>query len=54
MQEVFHRKAVHPAIHIDIHCRFPAGSGTAIDPLLPAEGIECGRDALRSFAETEG
>jgi glyoxylase-like metal-dependent hydrolase (beta-lactamase superfamily II) len=37
---VFHWKAVHPKIKIEVDCHFVAGSGTAIDPLLPAEGIE--------------
>jgi glyoxylase-like metal-dependent hydrolase (beta-lactamase superfamily II) len=37
---VFHWKAIHPRIKIEVACHFVAGSGTAIDPLLPAEGIE--------------
>ena len=36
---VFHWKALHPQIKIEVGCHFVAGSGTAIDPLLPAEGI---------------
>jgi hypothetical protein len=44
MQEVldgvFQWKAVHPKIGIEVGCHFVAGSGTAIDPLLPDEGIE--------------
>jgi glyoxylase-like metal-dependent hydrolase (beta-lactamase superfamily II) len=46
---VFHWKAVHPRIEIEVGCHFVAGSGTAIDPLLPAEGIEWfdGRDVQR-------
>jgi hypothetical protein len=44
MQEVldgvFHWKAVHPNIKLEVGCHFVAGSGTAIDPLLPDEGIE--------------
>jgi hypothetical protein len=53
MQEVlpgvFHWTAVHPKIGIEVSCHFVAGSGTAIDPLLPAEGIEWfeGRDPRR-------
>ncbi len=53
MQEVldgvFHWTAKHPNIGIDVGCHFVAGSGTAIDPLLPAEGIEWfdGRDVQR-------
>jgi hypothetical protein len=37
---VFHWKAAHPNIHMEVDCHFVAGSGTAIDPLLPAEGVE--------------
>lgn len=37
---VFHWKAIHPRIKIEVGCHFVAGSGTAIDPLLPNEGIE--------------
>jgi hypothetical protein len=37
---VFHWKATHPRIGIEVGCHFVAGSGTAIDPLLPEEGIE--------------
>jgi glyoxylase-like metal-dependent hydrolase (beta-lactamase superfamily II) len=37
---VFHWKAVHPNLKMEVDCHFLAGSGTAIDPLLPAEGIE--------------
>jgi len=37
---VFHWKAVHPNIGAEVGCHFVAPSGTAIDPLLPAEGIE--------------
>jgi len=46
---VFHWKAKHPSIGFDVDCHFVAGSGTAIDPLLPAEGIEWfdGRDVQR-------
>lgn len=46
---VFHWKAVHPRIEIEVGCHFVAGSGTAIDPLLPAEGIEWfdGREVRR-------
>jgi glyoxylase-like metal-dependent hydrolase (beta-lactamase superfamily II) len=44
MQEVlpgvFHWTAVHPKLGIEVSCHFVAGSGTAIDPLLPQEGIE--------------
>lgn len=37
---VFQWKAVHPKIQIEVGCHFVAGSRTAIDPLLPDEGIE--------------
>lgn len=37
---VFHWKARHPKIGIEVGCHFVAASGTAIDPLLPAEGME--------------
>jgi hypothetical protein len=37
---VFHWKAVHPRIQIRVDSHFVSGSGTAIDPLLPEEGIE--------------
>ncbi len=37
---VFRWQAVHPNIQMEVGCHFVAGSGTAIDPLLPAEGIE--------------
>jgi len=37
---VFHWKAVHPGIKIEVSCHFVAGSGTLVDPLLPDEGIE--------------
>jgi hypothetical protein len=37
---VFHWKATHPRLKIEVCCHFVAGSGTVIDPLLPREGIE--------------
>jgi hypothetical protein len=37
---VFQWSAKHPNIGIEVGCHFVAGSGTAIDPLLPEEGIE--------------
>jgi glyoxylase-like metal-dependent hydrolase (beta-lactamase superfamily II) len=37
---IFHWTAAHPRIEIEVSCHFVSGSGTAIDPLLPAEGIE--------------
>lgn len=36
---VYHWNALHPRIGIEVGCHFVAGSGTVIDPLLPAEGI---------------
>jgi hypothetical protein len=46
---VFQWKAAHPKIGIEVGCHFVTGSGTAIDPLLPDEGIEWfdGRDVQR-------
>jgi hypothetical protein len=40
IEGVFHWKAVHPNTGSEASCHFVTGSGTAIDPLLPAEGIE--------------
>lgn len=44
MQEVidgvFHWRVKHPRIGIEVDSHYVAGSGTAFDPLLPAEGIE--------------
>jgi glyoxylase-like metal-dependent hydrolase (beta-lactamase superfamily II) len=37
---VFHWKARHPDIGVEVGCHYLAPSGTAIDPLLPDEGIE--------------
>jgi glyoxylase-like metal-dependent hydrolase (beta-lactamase superfamily II) len=37
---VFHWRVRHPRIGIEVDSHFVSGSGTAIDPLLPAEGIE--------------
>jgi hypothetical protein len=37
---VFHWKAIHPRTESTVSCHFVAASGTAIDPLLPTEGIE--------------
>ena len=37
---IFHWKARHPRTESEVDCHFVAGSGTAIDPLLPDEGIE--------------
>ena len=37
---VFHWKALHPKIGVEVGCHYVAGSGMAIDPLLPAEGIK--------------
>lgn len=53
MQEVlpgvFQWAAVHPNIGVEVSCHFVAGSGTAIDPLLPDQGIDwfVGRDPQR-------
>lgn len=37
---VFHWKALHPKIGTEVDCHFVTGSQTAIDPLMPDEGIE--------------
>ncbi|HMC50508.1 MAG TPA: hypothetical protein VKH20_07665 [Solirubrobacterales bacterium] len=37
---IFRWKAIHPNTGSEVGCHFVAGSGTAIDPLLPDEGIE--------------
>lgn len=43
MQEILdgvcHWKAMHPRIEAEVGCHFLAGSGTAIDPLLPPGGL---------------
>lgn len=40
IEGVFHWKAIHPNTGSEAACHFVPGSRTAIDPLLPAEGIE--------------
>jgi glyoxylase-like metal-dependent hydrolase (beta-lactamase superfamily II) len=44
MQELapnlYHWTAVHPNLGMDVSCYFLADSGTLVDPLMPAEGIE--------------
>ncbi|HEY0392013.1 MAG TPA: hypothetical protein VGC63_09910 [Solirubrobacterales bacterium] len=40
IEGVFHWKAVHPNTGSEAGCHFVVASGTAIDPLLPDEGIE--------------
>lgn len=37
--DVYHWKAKHQGIGIEVDCHFVVGSGTAIDPLLPEEGM---------------
>lgn len=37
---IFHWSAVHPRIGTEVGSHFAVDSGTAIDPLLPGEGIE--------------
>jgi len=51
---VFHWKAIHPRTASEVGCHFVAGSGTAIDPLLPDEGIEwfAARDLRRIVLST--
>jgi glyoxylase-like metal-dependent hydrolase (beta-lactamase superfamily II) len=41
---LWHWKAVHPRLGIEVSSYYVAGSGTLIDPMLPAEGIEWFRD----------
>jgi hypothetical protein len=40
IEGVFHWKAIHPNTNSEAGCHFVVGSRTAIDPLLPDEGIE--------------
>jgi len=40
VEGVFHWTAVHPNTGSEAGCHFVAVSGTAIDPLLPDEGVE--------------
>jgi glyoxylase-like metal-dependent hydrolase (beta-lactamase superfamily II) len=51
MQEIapgiFHWTARHPKIGIDVSSYFAAESGTLIDPIAPAEGIEWFDDGAR-------
>jgi hypothetical protein len=46
---VYQWTVVHPKIGIEVGCHYVAGSGTAIDPLLPEEGADWfeGRDPQR-------
>jgi hypothetical protein len=37
---LWHWKALHPGIRIEVSSYYVADSGTLIDPMLPAEGIE--------------
>jgi hypothetical protein len=37
---LYHWKARHPRIGVDVSSYFVAGSGTLIDPMLPAEGLD--------------
>jgi glyoxylase-like metal-dependent hydrolase (beta-lactamase superfamily II) len=37
---VYHWKAVHPKIKIEVSSYYVADSGTLIDPMVPAEGVE--------------
>jgi hypothetical protein len=40
IEGIYHWAATHPNTHSEAHSHFVAASGTAIDPLLPDEGIE--------------
>jgi hypothetical protein len=48
MQEIrpglWHWKALHPGIRIEVSSYYVADSGTLIDPMLPAEGIDWFRE----------
>ena len=46
---VHHWTQIHPRIRARVHCHFHERSGTLIDPLVPAEGIEWfdGREVRR-------
>jgi hypothetical protein len=37
---LWHWKALHPRIRTEVSSYYVAGSGTLIDPMLPAEGLE--------------
>jgi glyoxylase-like metal-dependent hydrolase (beta-lactamase superfamily II) len=41
---LWHWRAMHPRIKIEVSSHYVADSGTLIDPLLPAEGIEWFRE----------
>ena len=41
---LWHWKAIHPKIGIEVSSYYVAGSETLIDPMLPAEGIEWFRE----------
>jgi glyoxylase-like metal-dependent hydrolase (beta-lactamase superfamily II) len=41
---LWHWKAMHPKIRIEVSSYYVADSGTLIDPMLPAEGIEWFRE----------
>jgi hypothetical protein len=45
VESLFHWKAPHPRIEVEVGCHYVAGSQTAIDALLPD-----GREALRAVA----
>jgi hypothetical protein len=41
---LWHWKAMHPGIRIEVSSYYVAGSGTLIDPMLPPEGVEWFRE----------
>jgi glyoxylase-like metal-dependent hydrolase (beta-lactamase superfamily II) len=41
---LWHWKAMHPKLEIEVSSYYVAGSGTLIDPMLPPEGVEWFRE----------
>jgi hypothetical protein len=41
---LWHWKAIHPKLEIEVSSYYVAGSGTLIDPMLPPEGVEWFRE----------
>ncbi|MEK6271670.1 MAG: hypothetical protein AABM42_03380 [Actinomycetota bacterium] len=41
---LWHWKALHPKLEIEVSSYYVAGSGTLIDPMLPPEGVEWFRE----------
>jgi hypothetical protein len=49
---LFHWSAFHPGIRHDVSSYYLRDSGVLIDPLLPAEGFEGGRDPIDWLADS--